>query len=152
MAHMPSPPSAPAADLGDRLERVGARLGVREAEHREALVQARRVAESLRERVASAVERFHRAASESGAPHLRIAVGEIRTDDKHLRSVEFDLTRGRHRAIVTAKSRGEVTLVGPFRTGKTEGPCRTFAFDAGAELDEALGDFLERFAEEAATP
>jgi hypothetical protein len=48
----------------------------------------------------------------------------VRTDDKHLRSVEFELSRGRYRAIVTAKSRGDVTFVGPFRTGKTEGPAR----------------------------
>jgi hypothetical protein len=45
-----------------------------------------------------------------------------------------------------------VTLVGPFRTGKPEGPCKTFPWDAREELDAALGDFLERFLEEAATP
>ncbi|MEN8182314.1 MAG: hypothetical protein ABFS46_07245, partial [Myxococcota bacterium] len=62
------------------------------------------------------------------------------------------LRRGRHQAIVTVKSRGEVTLVGPFRSGKTEGPCRSFPYDAEEELHKALGDFLERFLEEAATP
>lgn len=149
---MPGPPAPPPTDLGARLERLGARLGAREAEHREDLERAREVAASLRERVAAAVERFHRAASESGAPHLRVRVGEVRSDEKHLRSVEFDLTRGRHRALVTAKSRGEVTLVGPFRIGKTEGPCRTLPFDAAGEIDAALGEFLERFLEEAATP
>ncbi|MDX1648477.1 MAG: hypothetical protein R3263_01360, partial [Myxococcota bacterium] len=66
--------------------------------------------------------------------------------------VEFALSRGRMRAIVTLKSRGEVTLVGPFKAGGKEGPCRSFPFDAGEELDAALGGFLEAFLREAATP
>ncbi|HEU4427311.1 MAG TPA: hypothetical protein VFT98_01035, partial [Myxococcota bacterium] len=86
------------------------------------------------------------------APHLTVKVSETRTDAKHLRAVEFDLTRGRHRAIVTVKSRGDVTLVGPFHVGKTEGPCKSFPFDAHDELHGALGDFLEKFLAEAATP
>ena len=102
--------------------------------------------------MAAALERFHAACAAAGAPHLRVEIGEVRADDKHLRAVEFDLTRGRHRAIVTAKSRGDVTLVGPFRTGKTEGPCLSFPIDAEAELRAALVSFLERFLEEAATP
>ena len=76
----------------------------------------------------------------------------MRVDDKHLRAVEFDLVRGRHKAIVTAKSRGEITLVGPFRIGKEEGPCLSFPFDAKDEIRSALASFLERFLEEAATP
>ena len=99
-----------------------------------------------------ALDRFHRAAAGAGAPHLRVELSETRINDKHVRAVEFELSRGRYRAIVTAKSRGDVTLVGPFRTGKVEGPCASFAFDAGDELDAALGDFLARFLEEAATP
>ena len=42
--------------------------------------------------------------------------------------------------------------MGPFRSGKTEGPCLSFPFDAEQELSEAVGSFLERFAEEAASP
>jgi len=125
---------------------------VREAEHRAGLDAARACAESLRAQIAAALERFHRAAAEAGAPHLRVDLSEIRPDDKHLRAVEFELGRGRHKAIVTAKSRGEVTLVGPFRSGKNEGPCLTFPLDAGEELAAALGAFLARFLEEAATP
>ena len=61
---------------------------------------------------------------------------------------------------ITVKSKGEVTLVGPFRAGKNEGPCQSFAFEVGGtsgaqddgELESALGDFLERFLEEAAAP
>ena len=138
--------------LNARLAEVGERLGKREAEHSASLEAARVKAEGLRAQVAAAVDAFHESASQSGAPQLRVEVSRARPDAKHVRSVEFDLTRGRHRAVVTVKSRGEVTLVGPFHAGKDEGPCRTFPVDADAEIGEALGDFLERFLEQAATP
>ncbi len=145
-------PEDPRSDLGERLEALGRALGARESEHRAGLDQARACAEKLHSEVAAALERFHQAAAAAGAPHLRIELSDTRIDDKHLRSFEFDLQRGRHKAIVTAKGRGEVSLVGPFRTGKTEGPCLRFPIDAGAELRGALGTFLERFLEEAAAP
>jgi hypothetical protein len=141
-----------ALDLGERLEALGRSLGERESAHRAALEEARARAEALRGEVAAALERFHAAAAAAGAPHLRVAVGPVRLDDKHLRAVEFDLERGRHRAIVTVKSRGEVTLVGPFRAGKIEGPCLSFPFAAQDDLRRALGEFLARFLEEASTP
>ena len=147
---MSDPPAG--RDLAARLEKLGRSLGERETEHRPALAEARACAEKLRDRVCEALDRFHRAAAGAGAPHLRVDLSETRIDDKHVRAVEFELSRGRYRAIVTAKSRGEVTLVGPFQTGKTEGPCASFPFDAGDDLDAALGDFLTRFLEEAATP
>ena len=53
---------------------------------------------------------------------------------------------------MTVKSRGEITLVGPFHAGKTEGPCKSFPYGADDELRAALGDFLEEFLTEAATP
>ncbi|MDJ0849001.1 MAG: hypothetical protein QNK04_11530 [Myxococcota bacterium] len=151
MADAPRP-SQTSSNLDARLEQLGRSLGERESAHRAALEAARKCAFELREQVAAALDRFHDAAAEAGAPHLRIDVSEVRADDKHLRAVEFDLQRGRYKAIVTAKSRGEVTLVGPFRLGKVEGPCLSFPFDAKAELGAALEDFLARFLEEAATP
>ncbi len=147
---MSDPPTG--RNLAARLESLGRILGEREAEHRPGLAEARACAERLRDRVGEALERFHRAAARAGAPHLRVELSETRIDDKHVRAVEFELSRGRYRAIVTAKSRGDVTLVGPFQAGKTEGPCASFPFDAGDEVDAALGDFLTRFLEEAATP
>ena len=138
--------------LGDRLEELGRTLGEREATHAPALDEARAKAGALRAQVAMALERFHAAATKAGAPHIVVALSEPRIDDKHLRAVEFELRRGRHVAIVTVKSRGDVTLVGPFRAGRTEGPCRTFPFDADAEIEEAMTDFLASFLEEAATP
>lgn len=147
------PPEAEAIpDPGARFAALGRSLGEREAAHTADLDRARRCAESLRGEVACALEHFHEAAREAGAPHLQVDLSPIRTDDKHLRAVEFEILRGRHRAIVVAKSRGEVTLVGPFHVGKAEGPCRSFPFDARSEIEPALLDFLERFLEEAATP
>lgn len=139
-------------DLGARLEALGHSLGLREAEHAAALEAARARIERLRAQVVGAVERFHAAARVVGAPQLRVEVTGIRVDDKHLRALEFDLLRGRHKAVVTAKSCGDLTLVGPFRVGKTEGPCRSFAADAAMELESSLAEFLESFLEQAATP
>jgi hypothetical protein len=141
-----------APELGSRLEQLGRQLGAREGEHREALERARSCARSLHADVGRALARFHDAVAEAGAPHLRVELGDVRLDDKHLRAIEFDLTRGRHKAIVIAKSRGEVTLVGPFKTGKAEGPCLSFPIESREEIQRALGTFLERFLEEAATP
>jgi hypothetical protein len=138
--------------LADRLEGLGRTLGEREAAHRDALDGAMAKARELHAIVAAALERFHAAAAEAGSPHLRIELAEPRVDDKHLRAVEFELRRGRHIAIVTTKSRGDLTLVGPFRQGKTEGPCRSFPMAADREVEAALGDFLALFLEEAATP
>jgi len=138
--------------LRERLARLGREIAAREAGHAADLDRARTRARSLHELVESALASFHSAAAEGGAPHVELRLSPVRCDDKHLRAVEFDLERGRHRAIVTVKSRGEVTLVGPFHRGKTEGPCRTFPIDAQGEIEAALGDFLERFIEEAASP
>jgi hypothetical protein len=134
------------------MEALGRALGSRESEHAAALEAARKRIGRLRERVVEAFERFHTAARAAGAPHLRVELSEIRVNDKHLRALEFELVRGRHKAVVTAKSRGDITLVGPFRVGKTEGPCRSFGEDAAEELEVALADFLARFVEEAAAP
>lgn len=147
-----SDPSLRVLELGDRLAAAGRTIGEREAAHAGALDEARKRAETLHALVVGAVEAFHGAAARAGAPHLRIEVGPVHLDDKHVRAVEFTVQRGRHVALVIVKARGDVTLVGPFRTGKSEGPCRTFAWDAEAEIEVALGDFLERFLEEAATP
>src|SRR5262245_55294270 len=140
------------SSLRERLRQLGREVAAREAEHKTGLDAARQKATSLRAEVAEAVEGWREAVTAAGAPQLAVAVGQVRPDDKHVRAVEFDLTRGRHRAIVTVKARGEVTLVGPFHAGKVEGPCQSFPFSAEAELQEALGEFLERFLTDAASP
>jgi hypothetical protein len=136
--------------LEGRLEELGRKLAERESKHAEALAQAREFAVRLHATVESALGRFHAAAAE--ASHLRVSLSAPRIDDKHLHAVEFELARGRHRAIVTVKSQGEVTFVGPFRSGKTEGPCRSFPLDAADDIQVALADFLVEFLEAAAAP
>jgi hypothetical protein len=138
--------------LRRRLAGLGTELAERERGEAPGLADAHRHAERLRALVADGLAAFNEAAKAAGAPQLVAEVGPARPDDKHVRSVQFDLRRGRHQAIVTVKSRGEVTLVGPFRQGKTEGPCLSFPFGAEAELEKALADFLEKFLVEAATP
>jgi hypothetical protein len=141
-----------AGALTDRLTGLGRKLAAREAGEADRLAAARRNVEALRAVVTAGIAGFNQAATAGGAGHLSVEVSEARVDDKHLHSVQFDLRRGRHTAIVTVKSRGEVTLVGPFRAGKNEGPCLSFPFGAESELEKALGEFLEQFLEEAATP
>jgi hypothetical protein len=138
--------------LSERLRALGARLGDREAAQVAALEAARKRAETLHAQMRAGLDAFHEAAAGAGAPHLRVELSPPRLDDKHVRAIQLELARGRHRGIVTVKARGEVTLVGPFRSGKTEGPCKSFPFDAEAELAAGLAAFLERFLEEAASP
>jgi hypothetical protein len=138
--------------LGERLAAVGQQLGEREKAHAAALDAARGKAAELRERVAGGLAAYQQAIEAAGAGQLRVQLGELRPDEKHIRAVEFDLIRGRNRAIITVKRGGEVTLVGPFHRGKTEGPCKTFPFEAEEEIQQALGDFLEHFLEAAAAP
>ncbi len=138
--------------LCERMAALGESLGRRERAEGPALAEAWRVAGRVHGLAAEALGAFHGAVEAAGAEQLRVELSDPRVDDKHLRSVQFDLRRGRHVGIVTVKSRGDVTLVGPFRAGKVEGPCKSFPFAAEAELETALGDFLARFLEEAATP
>jgi hypothetical protein len=137
--------------INDRVEVLARELAERERKHSDAIKKARSNAADLHRLVASAIDRFNAVVGESTS-YLQVSVSEPRIDDKHVHAVEFDLERGRHRAIVTVKTRGEVTLVGPFRTGKAEGPCRSFSIEAEEDLEDAIGDFLERFLEAAAAP
>lgn len=136
----------------ERMAELGREMGSRESCHVSQLETARDKARELHAVIAGALEQFHHACSEAGAPHLRIELGSPELDAKHVRAIEFDLRRGRIRAIVVAKSRGDVTLVGPFAIGKAEGPCRSVGFDKEAELLEALEDLLARFLDAAVQP
>ncbi len=138
------------SSIEQRLANLGQSLVDREGAEARNREEARRVAQGLHERVERALKAYHEAVSE--VPFLRVVLSELRLDDKHLHAIEFELERGRHRAIVTIKQRGEVTLVGPFRLGKAEGPCRSFPFSAEGEIEHALGDFLCHFIEAAVSP
>jgi hypothetical protein len=150
MAEAANPPSG--AALRERMEALGRELAARESEHTPGLASATQVALALHDQVETALSAFHEAAREAGAPQLAVALSAVRVDDKHLRAVQFDLRRGRHAAIVTVKTRGEVILVGPFQQGKDEGPCRRFPVTADREIEGGLGDFLTAFLNQAATP
>lgn len=138
-------------NLNARIQAIAEGVVEREKSHAEAVAQARSKAEELHGVVASAIDRFNETVSDR-VPELHVEVSAPRIDDKHIHAVEFELGRGRHRAIVTVKSKGEVTLVGPFRTGKKEGPCRSFPVAANDDIQDAMGDFLERFLQEAVSP
>ena len=137
--------------LNERVETLARAIAQREADHAEALDRARAKAEALRALVLPAIETFNRIVAEA-FPDLAVTVTPLRTDDKHAHAIEFDLERGRARAVVTVKSKGQVTLVGPFRTGKDEGPCRRFPFEAEDEIESALVVFVEEFLEAATAP
>lgn len=144
--------------LEERIDAFAKGLIERETRHADEIASAKAKADVLHGCVTDAIDRFNQAVA-ADLPHLRIAVTSPRIDGKHLHAFEFDLERGRYRGIVTIKGKGEVTLVGPFRAGKNEGPCRSFPFGTGGgstneadELVDALGDFIERFLEEATAP
>lgn len=137
--------------LDERLSAVARQLVERESQHSAELDRAWDCAKKLHQRLTTALEGFH-AQVMTEAPQLELTLGEPKVDEKHLHAVQFQLERGRHRAIVTVKSRGEVTLVGPFRSGGTEGPCRSFPVSAETDIEGALENFMLAFIEEAATP
>ncbi len=139
-------------DLTQRLAQLGRDLSQRESQHSEELALARRHSQELHELVETAVEAFHASCREAGASHLEIVLSAPRLDDKHVHSVQFDIQRGRHRAIVTVKSRGEVTLVGPFHAGKQEGPCRSFPLDPRSEIEAGLDELFVAFLDQAFEP
>ncbi len=108
-----------------RIASLAAAIAGREAERTEARRAARGMADRLHADVAGAIDVFRRVTRERGAPHLDlIDLGPVEPDDKSVRAFQFRLRRGRHVAVVVCKDRGEVMLVGPFRRGGTEGPCR----------------------------
>ncbi len=135
----------------ERMAALGKRVGSREAAHGESIDRARAKAEALREEMLRGIDTFNAAAAKEGASHLRIEVSPVRLDDKRIRAYEFEICRGRHCGVVVAKARGELTLVGPFRKGKSEGPCRSFPFEKEEDFVQAMGDFLEAFIDEALT-
>lgn len=145
------PPEQVAA-LRARLDAAGRTLGERELSHRKALAEAERRARLLHGAVGDAIASFQSGLAAAGGPPVSFTVCEPRLDDKHVRSFQVELRRGRHVALVVLKSRGDVTLVGPFHAGKTEGPCQTIPWESQPELFERLGAFLEQFVDEALTP
>ena len=138
--------------LADQLETLGRALGERELAHAAAIEHATQRSKEIHAKVQAGLDGFHSGCREGGAPQLLVDLSTSRTDDKHLHSVQFDLSRGRFRMIVTVKSKGEVTLVGPFKAGKQEGPCRSIPLDDDVAIDLGLSEVLAGFLADAFAP
>ncbi len=136
--------------LNERLKAIGEALRDREMGNAEALSVAWKRIEEIHGRVKDGLAGFESGAGDVG--HLAVSLSEPRVDDKHLHAVQFDVSRGRHRVIVTAKTKGVVTLVGPFRDGDTEGPCKRIDLDDDAAIDAGLEAVLADFLEAAFAP
>jgi hypothetical protein len=133
----------------ERFEKLAETLARRDEELGAGLEEAREAAERLRGLADAAVEGFRRAARARGAPHLaHLEVGGVEPDEKHVDCVQFGVRRGRWEALCVAKASGKVTLVGPFKRGKTEKPCLDVPLH-GAQTESALDDLLLRLIEQA---
>ncbi|MEE8558248.1 MAG: hypothetical protein V3T14_10225 [Myxococcota bacterium] len=99
--------------------------------------------ERLRSVAAAAVEAFAETARSRGTPHLAdLVVDPVEPDEKHVDCLQVRVRRGRWEGLLLAKSKGKVTLVGPFRRGDPEKPCRDFAL-TGAEVEMGVEDLVE---------
>ncbi len=127
-----------------RLEQLARELAARDAGLTAVLQDVREAAEQLRGRAHALVEAFKQAARDSDAPHLaHLDVGPVEPDEKHVDCIQFRVTRGRWQAVCVGKTKGEVTLVGPFQRGKPEKPCADYPL-RGAEVERALEELLLR--------
>jgi hypothetical protein len=116
------------------------------------LRDARDAARDLRELAFEAIEAFRERSAEIGAPYLgHLEVSPVEPDEKHVDCVQFRVSRGRTEllCIAIASAGGKVRLVGPFKRGKSEGPCADAPL-RGPEVEHALEDRVERLLREAA--
>jgi hypothetical protein len=127
-----------------RFAELARELAQRDRDLPAGLDAAARGAEALRAHAEACVEVFRAAAIAEGARHLAdLVVGPVAPDEKHVDCVSFGVARGRFQVVCVAKARGAVTLVGPFKRGKTEKPCSDYGLE-GAEVRGALEDLLLR--------
>lgn len=123
-------------------EELAAELARRDRDLAEPLRSAREALGELRECAREHVAAFATAAQRAGAPHLaELGVGPVEPDEKHVDCWQFKVRRGRWEIVCVAKPRGAVTLVGPYRQGKPEHPCRDYPLPSEAAQD-GLCDLL----------
>ncbi len=67
----------------------------------------------------------------------------VEPDEKHVDCLQFRIARGRWEALCVVKAKGSVTLVGPFKRGKTEKPCSDQPL-RGAAVESALEELVTR--------
>jgi hypothetical protein len=133
----------------ERFRSLARELAERDREIPASIEAARSLALEVRARALEALEAFRTEALASGVPHLtHLEVGPVEPDDKHVDALQVMIRRGRWELVCVAKSRGAVTLVGPYRRGKKEGPCVTLD-GRGDELDRTLDERLFELLQEA---
>ena len=88
------------------------------------------------------VDAFRSAVCKKGSEHLgHIEVGPVEPDAKHVDCIQFTIARGRFEAVCVAKAKGVITLVGPYKRGKTEKPCNDYEL-SGSETEAGLEELL----------
>ena len=125
-----------------RFSALAHELATRDRDLGPGLEDARQGARRLRAHAAGCIAEFAAAATSCWAPHLaEIEVGSVEPDEKHVDCIQFKVRRGRFEIVCVAKAKGKVTLVGPYKRGKSEKPCRDFALEGEAVLG-TLEDLL----------
>ncbi|MFQ5513879.1 MAG: hypothetical protein ACE5FG_05525 [Myxococcota bacterium] len=129
----------------ERFVELAAELAERDRELPSRLAGVREGATALHAIARSALEHFQEELRKRGAEHLAsFAIGPVEPDEKHVDCLQFRVSRGRWEILCVAKAREEgpkVTLVGPFRRGKPEKPCRDFPLRSD-EVERGLEDVL----------
>lgn len=130
----------------ERFSELADELAARDPDAPARLEAARAPIERLRERADRAVQAFVARAEQLGASHLtHVEVSEVLPDEKYVDCWSYRIRRGRHEllCIAVAGASPKIRIVGPFRRGKTEGPCADH--EIGAPQTEA--DLLDRIEE-----
>jgi hypothetical protein len=125
-----------------RFEQLAAALADRDRDVSTSLGSVRPALEALRSCALDAIQAFVRSAREHGGAHLTdVGVGPVEPDEKHVDCLQFQVMRGRWKLTCVGKTRGVVTVVGPFRHGEPEKPCAEFPLPS-AEAEAGLEDRL----------
>ena len=134
----------------ERFEKLARELALRDRDLSESLRDAGAAAEERRTHALACIDAFAAAARAEGAEHLTdVAVGPLGTDAKHVDCASFTVARGRWKSVCVAKAapKAKVTLVGPFKKGQPEKPCRDVPLrgeETRAGLEELLLALLEQ--------
>jgi len=138
--------------MTDAFRELAGSLAARDAELAGGLDAARAAAQEMHARLVAHATAFRDEVEARGAPHLgHVEVGPVEPDEKHVDAVQVRVWRGRWEIVYVAKACGEMTLVGPYRVGKSDQPpCNTLAFgDPGLRTgaDELLLQLLRSASE-----
>jgi hypothetical protein len=115
------------------------------------LANARTGAEELRSQAQRCIDAFLRRARALGAEQLgSVSVSAVMPDEKHVNCVQFSIERGRSALLCVAIANaegGKIRLVGPFKRGRTEGPCGDYPLcgrEVEAGLEQRMLDLLRQ--------